>query len=368
MLVDLHSITDSKQVTACALQDWIQARRLDLHMQHLLKGNPTASVRTEPAPASEDTTVCQNGSSSQRASTMIRHPPDTQLEQISWTCSHSHFALMGGIAIDFTKTSINPLPSHISGARLLLKPAGVCKIAEYEPALFNGLTTEWIEDKSKADGFAKILVCVQATWFLVQTVGRLAAQFPISILELNTAAHAVCCLANYVAWWHKPLDITQPYVINVMSERAQNICAWIIMQSVGKWPRYFGDHTTWMNTYHGVDGRPQYCETSGEHGTFELQYEGSTTHDDRRRIDVEIECLDKIKNSDWTHVWRLTEGDMVHGFRLKIVNTHGSRPMHIWTEVGPRYIECFRLAQNFKKDNVLDETWSGESPVQHEGV
>ena len=30
---------------------------------------------------------------------------------------------------------------------------------------------------------------------------------PISLLELNTAAHAICALAIYVLWWEKPFDV-----------------------------------------------------------------------------------------------------------------------------------------------------------------
>ena len=62
-----------------------------------------------------------------------------------------------------------------------------------------------IEDKSKADGLAKTLVCVQALWFCVQCVSRIAQKLPITLLELNTFAHSLCALSVYILWWHKPL-------------------------------------------------------------------------------------------------------------------------------------------------------------------
>ncbi|KAL8813698.1 MAG: hypothetical protein Q9223_006970 [Gallowayella weberi] len=36
---------------------------------------------------------------------------------------------------------------------------------------------------------------------------------PISLLELNTFAHALCTLVIYLLWWHKPLDVEEPTLI-----------------------------------------------------------------------------------------------------------------------------------------------------------
>ena len=46
-----------------------------------------------------------------------------------------------------------------------------------------------IEDKSKANDLAKATVIVQATWMIVQVVGRLAFRLPVTLLEVNTVAH-----------------------------------------------------------------------------------------------------------------------------------------------------------------------------------
>jgi hypothetical protein len=169
-------------------------------MQRLLKHISNTTARATNTHENNENASSHINSSSQ--STPIQLDPlcHPQSAPMLWTRVHSHFVLMGGIAIDFSKTSINIIPTHTKKTRLHLTTTGVAKIAEYEPALLNRLTRDWIEDRSKADDFAKVLVCLEAIWSLVQIIGRLATQHPISVLELSTAAHALCCIANYVVW------------------------------------------------------------------------------------------------------------------------------------------------------------------------
>ncbi|KAJ8111466.1 hypothetical protein OPT61_g5945 [Boeremia exigua] len=92
-------------------------------------------------------------------------------------------------------------------------------IAENAPSVLPDISERSILDKSKANGLAKLLVCLQASWFCAQIIGRLAtAGNPISLLELNTFLHAICCLTTYGAWWRKPLDIQEPETIDVSEE------------------------------------------------------------------------------------------------------------------------------------------------------
>ena len=60
------------------------------------------------------------------------------------------------------------------------------------------LSEEEIWDKSKVNGPAKAIVCIQALWFCAQCVGRLGQRLPVSLLELSTFAHAICALLVYV--------------------------------------------------------------------------------------------------------------------------------------------------------------------------
>ncbi|KAG7008209.1 hypothetical protein G7Y79_00006g018290 [Physcia stellaris] len=63
------------------------------------------------------------------------------------------------------------------------------------------LSEEDIKSKSKANGLAKGLICLQALWFIAQCLTRLAQRIPIALLELNTFGHA--WQKNwYVAYWY----------------------------------------------------------------------------------------------------------------------------------------------------------------------
>jgi len=102
-----------------------------------------------------------------------------------WSRTHSHLALMGGFAFDTGGDSSIPLPN----TRYTLTPVGICFLAKHRPDLMPNITTDAINDKSKASPFAKALVLAQALWFCLQTITRLAMRMPISALELNTLAH-----------------------------------------------------------------------------------------------------------------------------------------------------------------------------------
>ena len=68
---------------------------------------------------------------------------------------------------------------------------------------------------------------MQATWFCIQCITRLTGSLSISLLELNTFAHALCTLLIYLLWWNKPLDVEEPTTIN--GDNADLIPALLIM-------------------------------------------------------------------------------------------------------------------------------------------
>lgn len=69
---------------------------------------------------------------------------------------------------------------------------------------------EDIVDKSKSDGIAKSVACLQAGWMIVQILGRVALNLPVTLLEINTLGHILCDFIIYVLWWHKPQTILEP--------------------------------------------------------------------------------------------------------------------------------------------------------------
>ena len=69
---------------------------------------------------------------------------------------------------------------------------------------------EEIQDKSKADSLAKSLVCLQASWMILQCIARKAQSLPVTLLEVNTLVHVVCALLMYLFWLYKPQGVTEP--------------------------------------------------------------------------------------------------------------------------------------------------------------
>lgn len=358
------------------------ARRFEHRIQHLL-GEVRPRLQCDAEWQAEVNDDDGRRQSCEKPQGDIAEPQLSLFNTSEWSRVHSHFALMGGFAFDFSSMAINLIPSYSKKTQLIMTPEGVSKIAEYEPVLLAGPTKEMIMDKSKADGFAKILVCFQAGWFLVQIVGRLVTQHPISLLELNTAIHALCCLANYIAWWHKPLDVSRPFAIDLSRESARKIAAWMIMNTyIGQYRPYFGPKATFSSGTHtdyGMDVQENY-------GTLYLTYEQSSTGQDEirrrskhsridsacdrrslccsfaqgHRLDIEEEYMEKLEVHDWNYTWKLFDGDLLFGFRLILNSVHGIPSSHPWTVICARDVECLRLAQAFRLENNLDTSWRGE--------
>ena len=104
--------------------------------------------------------------------------------------THGFFACTGGFAfelegldtVDAEKGSEGQSPQ-----RLTLTARGVALLAQY--GHLPRVDRENIDDKSKANNLAKATVIVQASWLLIQVIGRLAASLPVTLLEVNTVAH-----------------------------------------------------------------------------------------------------------------------------------------------------------------------------------
>ena len=128
-----------------------------------------------------------------------------------WTLVHSFYAIMGGFALDSSAESEPLLPGNRT--RAALPPDGLRFLLEHQPELLPDISQDQIEDKGKADGLKKFLVCAQALWFCASCVARLAKSLPISLLELNAMGHAACALLIYTMWWQKPLDVAEPTLI-----------------------------------------------------------------------------------------------------------------------------------------------------------
>ena len=132
---------------------------------------------------------------------------------------------MGGFAFEPRLFGKSFLPGNLT--RLTLTGKAVEILTINEPDLISKISAEDIKDKSKANALGKTLVCLQASWFCLQCVTRVRQGLAITLLELNTFAHALCTLLIFLLWWNKPLDIEQPTIIR--GEHADIICAMMVM-------------------------------------------------------------------------------------------------------------------------------------------
>ncbi|KAI4094783.1 MAG: hypothetical protein LQ344_002029 [Seirophora lacunosa] len=122
-------------------------------------------------------------------------------QETKFNLLYGYFVLMGGFVIDVSHL-------HNSLSRLTITPKGVAFLAKY--GHFVKIPDSTIQDKSKADTLAKVLVCVQVSWMLVQTISRRIVGYPITLLEVHTLVHVACAIAMYVLWFRKPLDVRDP--------------------------------------------------------------------------------------------------------------------------------------------------------------
>ena len=75
-----------------------------------------------------------------------------------------------------------------------------------------------IEDKGNSDWFAKFLVLLQITWFVMQSIARVREHLPITHLEIVTLAYAVMNFVTFIFWWKKPLNVNRPVRVFRKSE------------------------------------------------------------------------------------------------------------------------------------------------------
>lgn len=137
---------------------------------------------------------------------------------------HGFYGCMGGFCFDFDTTSDVKFTNFgKSCPRLTLTARGVALLAKC--GRLPDLEAEDIKDKSKADSLGKAVVCVQGVWMIAQVIQRGAAQYPITLLEINCVAHVLCALLIYVLWWHKPQNIKEP--TRLEGDWAKTLCTYV---------------------------------------------------------------------------------------------------------------------------------------------
>ena len=115
---------------------------------------------------------------------------------------------MGGIATKDVAELVDD-----EDRRFSLTPSAVLQFAR--EGLFFETPPEIISDKSKANLLGKGLVCIQVIWFFIQWVTRVAAQYPLALVEIHTVVHVVCALSMYILWWKVSLEMSSKLCISL---------------------------------------------------------------------------------------------------------------------------------------------------------
>jgi len=119
------------------------------------------------------------------------------------TMVSAFFIVMGGFAYD-----VSDLSDNIK--YLALTPEGFMEFAKAGLIKPNILNDNDITDRSKADSLAKLLVCIQAFWMVINCIARRASGLPSTLVELNVIIHVIVAIVVYALWWHKPLAVAHP--------------------------------------------------------------------------------------------------------------------------------------------------------------
>jgi hypothetical protein len=138
-------------------------------------------------------------------------------KKISW------FLVMGGVEIG-KKHILTPL-----GAQLMMKSRH-----------WEALDPKLIEDKGNADFVAKLIVCLQAAWTIVQCMLRKLEGLPVTLIELNALIHVICASLLYAfckisipirlakharltdLGWCKPLNVVLPMDITSLKSGVEH--------------------------------------------------------------------------------------------------------------------------------------------------
>ena len=124
-----------------------------------------------------------------------------------WTKTHGHFIQMGGFML---------FEGNI--AKGVLTPERFSELLTTGKIEFPTVTVEEIEDRSKADGFSKIIAFGQTLWFIAQCLARRAQHLDLTLVELLTLSMAVLNGLMYFLWWHKSLDVRCPIRVHLLDK------------------------------------------------------------------------------------------------------------------------------------------------------
>lgn len=123
-----------------------------------------------------------------------------------WTMMHAYYYNMKGFICR---------PNHGKGRFRVLKMKHLHRIVDADLLHILTKTSEELKGLGKTDHLAKAISLIQAFWFVMNTIARMASHLPTSPLEISTVAYVACTFFSYLLWWNKPQDVavatTAPY-------------------------------------------------------------------------------------------------------------------------------------------------------------
>ncbi|KAJ5725885.1 uncharacterized protein N7483_007242 [Penicillium malachiteum] len=160
------------------------------------------------------------------------------IDGVEWTRTHSCFAEMGGFVMKISKPSghrltqtttehadvtthdlslyvmkgqIDEMESHQKTEYVTLNCRQI--LALRKTGILERLpdiSTDEIQDKSKADSFLRVITVIQILWLCVQTIARWVEGLAVTQLEIATVAFAICAVLMYHICWAKPKGVDIP--------------------------------------------------------------------------------------------------------------------------------------------------------------
>ena len=129
-----------------------------------------------------------------------------------WTLRHAFFVDMGGILLKPKDST----PFAVSARQLVY-------LVQNKYLEFPTITVEEIWDKSKADALSKLLTLLQASWLILQLVGRAIIGLATTTLELSAAAIVFCTFGTFICWLRKPSNVRKGIVLESEATTEQRL-------------------------------------------------------------------------------------------------------------------------------------------------
>jgi hypothetical protein len=121
-----------------------------------------------------------------------------------WSMKHAFLADMGGFALhppDFAPFVLDAKQVHFLVTEGYISYSAV------------SVDMAVIEDKNKSDTVVRFITVCQIVWFTLNCLGRLIQHLTLTTLEVTTLGFIACTLGTYLAWAHKPMDVTHQIIL-----------------------------------------------------------------------------------------------------------------------------------------------------------